>query len=69
MDVDKVVDTTGAGDFFAGGYLYGLSLGLSCEKCAKLGTLLSGHVIQHIGATLSDETWNMIRKEAEQILG
>lgn len=69
MDVDKVVDTTGAGDFFAGGYLYGLSLGLSCEKCAKLGTLLSGHVIQHIGTTLSDETWNMIRKEAEQILG
>lgn len=68
MDVDKVIDTTGAGDFFAGGFLYGLSMELGEEKCAQLGTLLSGHVIQHIGTTLSDDTWRAIRKEASQIL-
>ena len=49
IPVQKVVDTTGAGDYFASGFLYGLTCGYSLDKCAKIGSILSGNVIQVIG--------------------
>ena len=58
-----VVDTTAAGDFFAGGFLYALEKGASLESCLKFGTLLAGHVIGVVGTRLSDETWKEIRKQ------
>jgi sugar/nucleoside kinase (ribokinase family) len=48
--IDHLVDTTGAGDLFAAGYLFGLSRGLPFETCAKLGAMSAAEVIQHIGA-------------------
>ncbi|AWM10332.1 adenosine kinase [Bradyrhizobium symbiodeficiens] len=48
--VDKVVDTTGAGDLFAAGFLYGLSRNLAYKQCGELGALAAAEVIQHIGA-------------------
>ena len=48
--VEHVVDTTGAGDLFAGGFLFGLARGLSHETCARLGGLAAAEVISHIGA-------------------
>ncbi|MGH9041256.1 MAG: adenosine kinase [Acidimicrobiia bacterium] len=48
--VDQVVDTTGAGDLFAAGFLFGLSLGLPLETCARLGTMAAAEIISHIGA-------------------
>ncbi len=50
IPVDKVVDTTGAGDLFASGFLYGMTNGLSPEESAKLGGLCAGEVITHVGA-------------------
>ena len=47
--VENVVDTTGAGDQFAAGFLYGLSEGKSMADCAKLGVIAAGEVISHIG--------------------
>ncbi|MBI1301868.1 MAG: adenosine kinase [Alphaproteobacteria bacterium] len=47
--VDKVVDTTGAGDQFAAGFLYGYTEGESLEKCGKLGAIAASEVISHIG--------------------
>jgi sugar/nucleoside kinase (ribokinase family) len=44
-----VVDTTGAGDAFAAGALYGLSRGYDLATCARLGSLAAGEVISHIG--------------------
>ncbi|BDW75722.1 hypothetical protein BFINE_15170 [Bacteroides finegoldii DSM 17565] len=41
IPVKKVMDTTGAGDYFAAGFLYGLTCGYSLEKCAKIGSILS----------------------------
>lgn len=48
--VDRVVDTTGAGDLFAAGFLAGLTNNKSFEDCARLGALAAAEVIQHIGA-------------------
>jgi sugar/nucleoside kinase (ribokinase family) len=48
--VERVVDTTGAGDLFAAGFLYGLSQGASHERAASLGALAAAEVIQHLGA-------------------
>ncbi len=48
--VERVVDTTGAGDLFAAGFLYGLTHGADPERCARLGALCAGEVISHLGA-------------------
>ena len=48
--VPEVVDTTGAGDLYAAGFLYGLSRGADLERCARLGSLAAAEVISHVGA-------------------
>jgi len=48
----KVVDTTGAGDFYAAGVLFGLSRGKSVEEAGHLGAKLAGKVVERFGATL-----------------
>jgi sugar/nucleoside kinase (ribokinase family) len=48
--IEKIVDTTGAGDLFAAGFLFGLSRGVSYENAGRLGALAAAEVIQHIGA-------------------
>jgi sugar/nucleoside kinase (ribokinase family) len=48
--IDKVVDTTGAGDLFAAGFLFGLVRGAGHENAGRLGALAAAEVIQHIGA-------------------
>jgi len=48
--VDRVVDTTGAGDLYAAGVLYGLSQGLDLPTCGRLGSLAAAEVIGHVGA-------------------
>jgi len=48
--VDRVVDTTGAGDLFAAGFLYGITNGLQPEEAARLGGVCAGEVIGHVGA-------------------
>ncbi len=67
IPVEKVLDTTGAGDYFAAGFLYGLTCGYSLEKCAKIGSILSGNVIQVIGAELPEISWERIKKEISEL--
>ena len=48
--VEAVVDTTGAGDLYAAGFLYGLSRGMKLPMCGRLGSLAAAEVISHVGA-------------------
>jgi sugar/nucleoside kinase (ribokinase family) len=48
--VDRVVDTTGAGDLFAAGFLYGITNGIGPVEAARLGGLCAAEVISHVGA-------------------
>ncbi len=49
-DVGAVIDTTGAGDLYAAGFLHGWATGRDLETCARLGGLAAAEVISHLGA-------------------
>jgi len=68
--VDQIVpvDTTGAGDLYAAGFLYGLINGYDFNKCGEIGSLLAAKVISNIGAKISDENWEEIESRIEEII-
>lgn len=49
VPVTKVVDTTGAGDMYAAGFLYGYTQGLPLSLCGELGSIAASEIIQHVG--------------------
>jgi sugar/nucleoside kinase (ribokinase family) len=49
IDIERLVDTTGAGDLYAAGFLYGYTAGHDLETCGNLGSLAAGLCIQQIG--------------------
>lgn len=54
------IDTTGAGDAYAGGFLYGLLRDYPIDKCGYIGTVLGSKVIEVIGAKMDDAKWKEI---------
>lgn len=62
------VDTTGAGDLYASGFLFGLVQGYSLEKCGQLGALLGGNVIEVIGPKMNAQRWAGINKQVAEIV-
>lgn len=60
-------DTTGAGDLYASGFLYGLTKGLSFEQCGKIGAILGGNVIEVIGAKMDNERWNKVKQLIQEV--
>lgn len=66
--VKNVADTTGAGDYYAAGFLYGLTCGYSLDKCATIGSILSANVIQVIGTTISSRTWDEIKLKINEVV-
>ena len=58
----QCLDSTGAGDLYAAGFLHGLSTGFDIRRCAEIGTLAAGRVVEIVGTKLSDETWEEIRR-------
>jgi sugar/nucleoside kinase (ribokinase family) len=62
-------DTTGAGDLYAAGFLYGYANDLPLEKCGVIGALLAGNVIEIIGARINDVKWDHIRSQVLAIIG
>lgn len=62
--VEKLVDTTGAGDLFAAGFLLGLARGASLETCGRLGVMAAAEVISHVGARPLVSLAELARKRA-----
>jgi sugar/nucleoside kinase (ribokinase family) len=58
----KIVDTTGAGDLWAAGFLFGLAKGYPVEHCGRLGSACGYEVCQVIGAKIPEKGWKRIRK-------
>ncbi|NVO08861.1 MAG: adenosine kinase [Bacteroidales bacterium] len=61
------LDTTGAGDLYAAGFLYGLAKNLPLNKCGQIGAILSGKVIEVVGPKMNDETWKEILKMVKEV--
>ncbi len=59
----QIVDTTGAGDFFASGFLYGCLEEEDPPTCALFAAIVASHAIAVVGTELSPETWYQINKE------
>jgi len=51
------LDTTGAGDLYASGFLYGQSMGLSLKRSGEIGAILAGHVIEVMGSKMGEQKW------------
>ena len=60
------LDTTGAGDLWAAGFLFGLTRGYSVKKCGRLASACGYEVCQVVGAAISDEGWARITKITEE---
>jgi sugar/nucleoside kinase (ribokinase family) len=67
MKAAERVDTTGAGDFYAAGFMYGLTEGLDLRQCGTIGAVTAGKVIEVVGTTLSDEAWEDIHKYIDRV--
>ena len=67
MAAAKRVDTTGAGDFYAAGFLAALCEGLNIRQCGTIGAITAGKVIEVVGTTLSEEAWEEIQRLVEQV--
>jgi sugar/nucleoside kinase (ribokinase family) len=60
-DGRPAIDTTGAGDLWASGFLHGLVKGYGLQKCGELGSICGYEVCQVMGAHIPDEGWERIR--------
>jgi sugar/nucleoside kinase (ribokinase family) len=66
--IANCIDTTGAGDLYASGFLFGLANNYSLEVCGKIGSLISGNVVEVLGAKMSDEVWKTILSEIRELV-
>ena len=67
IPVESVIDTTGAGDYWAAGFLYGFMNGYSLTASGHLGAILGGHVVQNPGAALTADTWRRVLHEIDGV--
>lgn len=62
--IDKIVDSTGAGDAYAAGFLYGYTQGQSLDVCSQIGSISAAEVISHIGPRPETLLSELIAKKA-----
>ena len=64
-----IVDPTGVGDAFRGGLMRGISLGLSYEVCARMGSVAATYALEHMGGLSHSYTWDEFMVRYEQHFG
>ena len=57
------IDTTGAGDLYASGFLYGYVRGYDLQHCGKIGSYLAARIVEEIGSKFSPEKWDKIMND------
>lgn len=67
MAAAKRVDTTGAGDFYAAGFLAGMCEGLSLRQCGTIGAITAGKVIEIVGTTPTEEAWDDVARLVKRV--
>jgi len=63
----RVIDTTGAGDMWAAGFLYGMGRGRTLQQCGEYASLLGAAVVQHEGAALPETLWDNLLAKMHQL--
>jgi len=63
----NAIDTTGAGDNYAAGFLYGLTKGLSMKKCGRIAAVISGKAVEVMGAKIPENQWIKILEQVKEI--
>ena len=58
----KIIDTTGAGDLYAGGFIHGLLNNYSLQKCGEIGSICSGHIITQLGSRSNVSLQNLLQE-------
>ena len=61
----KAIDTTGAGDLYAGGFLKGLADGLKPELAAKIGSICAGQIVTQLGSRSNADLFNLVNSHLE----
>ncbi len=64
----NAIDTTGAGDAYAAGFLYGITHGYNLETCGKIAALVAGKVVEVMGPNLPDTVWENVKAEIEKLV-
>ena len=57
----ELIDTTGAGDIYAGGFIHGLINNYSLRKCGEIGSICAGQIITELGSRSNINLKNLIR--------
>lgn len=65
VSVERVIDTTGAGDAWAAGFLYGFLRGKTLALAGAIGSMMGAETVQHLGASIPDVHWPRLRAHAE----
>jgi len=58
----KVIDTTGAGDIYAGGFIHGLINNYSLKKCGEIGSICAGQIITQLGSRSNNNLQELIKR-------
>jgi len=63
----NLLDTTGAGDLYASGFLYGLANNLPIDRCGAVGSFIAGKVIEVIGAKMDHQRWQQVHDMLKKV--
>lgn len=64
----KAIDTTGAGDAYAAGFLYGLTNDYKISTCGEIAAFISGKVVEVMGPNLSEEQWSVVNSKVKELV-
>lgn len=66
VDVNTI-DTTGAGDLYAAGFIYGLCRELPLDRCGHVGAICSAYVTEVVGAKMDEERWQIVKEKIIEV--